>query len=409
MFRSSMSKTSMSKISMSQGSISKAGEDSRWMSLALQLAERGRYTTKPNPSVGCVIVSEGCLVGEGWHQRAGTAHAEVHALNMAGLKAKGATAYVTLEPCFHHGRTGPCCEALIQAGVSRLVFAMQDPNPLVAGQGLNALRHAGIVVDGPVLETAARDINRGFISRMERNRPWLCCKIATSIDGRSAMASGESQWITGTAARKDVQRLRACSSAIVTGIDSILQDNSRLNLRPDELVLSEGSDVDAVVALAPLRVVLDTHLRLGEATAAGANVSPAILDETAPTLILTSEASLASQTQKVAILKSLGTHVSLEALPVGDDGHLCLESVLALLAERACNQVLVEAGARLSGAFLKAGLIDELIVYQAPVLLGSEARPMMDLVLHKMSEKKSLKVIDQRKLGNDQRTIFRFK
>jgi len=394
---------------MSQGSKTKAREDFRWMSLALQLAERGRYTTKPNPSVGCVIVSEGCLVGEGWHQRAGSAHAEVHALNMAGLKAKGATAYVTLEPCFHHGRTGPCCEALIQAGVSRLVFAMQDPNPLVAGQGLNALRHAGIVVDGPVLEMAARDINRGFISRMERKRPWLCCKIATSIDGRTAMASGESQWITGTAARKDVQRLRACSSAIVTGIDSVLQDNSRLNLRPDELVLYDYIDVDTVVALAPLRVVLDTHLRLGEATAAGANVSPAILDETAPTLILTSEASLASQTQKVAILKSLGAHVSVEALPVGGDGHLCLESVLALLAERACNQVLVEAGARLSGAFLKAGLIDELIVYQAPVLLGSEARPMMDIALHKMSEKKSLNVIDQRKLGNDHRTIFRFK
>lgn len=395
----------MSQSPMTQSSISKASQDSRWMSLALQLAERGRYTTKPNPSVGCVIVSEECLVGEGWHQRAGTAHAEVHALNMAGLKAKGATAYVTLEPCFHHGRTGPCCEALIQAGVARVVFAMQDPNPLVAGQGLAALRAAGLVVDGPVLEAAAREMNRGFIRRMERKRPWVSCKIATSLDGRTAMANGESQWITGSPARKDVQRLRASSSAIVTGIDSVLQDNSRLNLRPDELILPNGVDVDLVMALAPLRVVLDTQLRLGESTA----VNAAILDESAPTLILTGEDSLSRQAEKVHRLSALGPHVSIESLPVGNDGRLCLESVMALLADRDCNEVLLEAGARLSGAFLKAGLIDELVVYQAPVLLGSEARPMIDLALHKMSEKKSLHVIDQRKLGDDQRMIVRFK
>ncbi|MFT6387964.1 MAG: diaminohydroxyphosphoribosylaminopyrimidine deaminase [Cellvibrionaceae bacterium] len=370
------------------------------MSLALQLAERGRYTAKPNPCVGCVIVIDNRLLGEGWHHQAGTAHAEANALTDAGSKTKGATAYVTLEPCNHQGRTGPCTHALIKAGIHRVVFAMQDPNPLVAGQGVSVLKSAGIIVDGPILESQARAVNPGFISRMERKRPWLRCKIAMSMDGRTAMASGESQWITGASARSDGQRWRARSGAIVTGIDSVLHDNSRLTLRKKELALNEAFvDVETVLALAPVRVVLDTRLRIPE--------DAAILDRSSRTLLLTSSAELELQPEKVKVLESLGSHISIEAIDVSKDGRLCLASLLTLLAEKECNEVLLEAGATLLGSFLKAGLIDEFIIYQAPVLLGSTARPMLTLPLELMAEKKRLHIIDQRKMGDDQRIIAR--
>lgn len=389
-------------------SISK--DDSRWMSRALQLAKRGRYTVKPNPSVGCVIVSNGQLLGEGWHHHAGGAHAEVNAItqaasnavgsNATGSQAKGATAYVTLEPCNHHGRTGPCTQALIKAGIHRVVFAMKDPNPLVSGQGIDALKKAGILVDGPLLEEQARAINLGFISRMERQRPWLRGKIAVSLDGRTAMASGESQWITGAQARSDVQRWRAQSSAIVTGVDSVLHDNSRLTLRRKELTVDNAFvDIETVLALAPLRVVLDSRLRIPE--------DAAILEGPFHTLVVTSLAELELQSEKVKALASLGPHISIEAIGANNEGRLCLDSLLALLAKKECNEVLLEAGATLVGAFLKAGLIDEFIIYQAPVLLGSTARPMLSLALDTMAEKKNLRIIDQRKIGDDQRIIAR--
>lgn len=380
--------------------MSVTSDDKQWMSRALQLAERGRYTAKPNPCVGCVIVADGVLIGEGWHHKAGLAHAEVNALASAAAKASGATAYVTLEPCNHQGRTGPCTQALISAGVSRVVFAMQDPNPLVAGQGLEVLRQAGISVDGPLLEAEARSINPGFISRMERQRPWVRCKMATSMDGRTAMASGESQWITGPAARADVQRWRAQSSAIVTGINSVLLDDSRLTLRRGELHLPEFADLDSAFELAPLRVVLDSQLRIP--------LDAAILSDEAETLVLTLPSTIEEQAEKVAALRALGSHIKLEAVAANSGGELCLQALLDLLAKRECNEVLLETGATLAGGFLRSDLIDELIIYQAPVLMGSDARPMMALPLENMAEKKNLLIIDRCDIGQDQRILARF-
>ena len=244
-------------------------QDHAFMARALQLAERGRYTTRPNPRVGCLIVNNGKVLAEGWHYRCGEAHAEVNALQQLdsiasaqgvnSATAKGATVYVTLEPCAHQGHTGACAVALAEAGVGKVIYGMEDPNPLVSGQGLSILRDAGVSVAGPLLEVQAQTLNQGFIRRMQTQRPWVRCKIATSLDGRTAMASGESQWITGKTARQDVQKLRAQSCAVVTGIGSIQQDNSRLNLRREELLLDHRDDV---LTLPPLRVVLDTQLAI---------------------------------------------------------------------------------------------------------------------------------------------------
>ncbi len=233
--------------------------DSQFMARALRLAERGRYTTMPNPRVGCVIVLDGQLVAQGWHKRAGDAHAEVNALREAGEKARGATAYVTLEPCNHTGRTGPCSQALIDAGIARVVFAMEDPNPKVVGEGLERLRAAGVEVAGPLLEDEARALNPGYIRRMERGMPWVRSKLAMSLDGRTAMASGESKWVTGRRAREDVQRLRARSCAIISGVDTVLMDQAALTVRADELKLD---DAEVIAQRQPLRVVLDSRGRM---------------------------------------------------------------------------------------------------------------------------------------------------
>jgi diaminohydroxyphosphoribosylaminopyrimidine deaminase / 5-amino-6-(5-phosphoribosylamino)uracil reductase len=346
-----------------------------WMAKALKLAELGVNTTTPNPAVGCILVgADGVQVGQGYHQQAGRPHAEVNALTEAGDKARGATAYVTLEPCNHQGRTGPCSQALINAGVQTVVYAMQDPNPLVCGQGLARLQAAGITVIGPCLKAEARKLNRGFITRMTEGRPFLTCKLAMSLDGRTAMASGESKWITGAAAREDVQVLRARSCAIITGVGTVLADNPSLTWRSNR---PEG------VTRQPLRIVLDRNLQTPK--------DAALLQQPGTTwLISPNPAPEAS---------SLAPFV--RTLP--DD----LPALMAWLAQLGCNQVLLETGAKLAGRFLAAGLIDELVVYMAPTLLGSSARPLFDLALEQMSERVPLLIDSISPVGNDWKIIAR--
>ncbi|SFK42624.1 bifunctional diaminohydroxyphosphoribosylaminopyrimidine deaminase/5-amino-6-(5-phosphoribosylamino)uracil reductase RibD [Lysobacter sp. cf310] len=353
--------------------------DHRHMARALRLAEKGAYTTKPNPMVGCVIAHGDEVVGEGWHQRAGEAHAEVHALNAAGERARGATAYVTLEPCAHTGRTGPCSEALIAAGVARVVAAMRDPFPQVDGAGFAQLQAAGIEVASGLMEAQARALNRGFLSRIERGRPWLRVKLATSIDGRSALASGESKWISGDASRLDVQRWRARAGAIVTGAGTVLADDPSLTVRL-------GDDTPFV---APLRVVLDPGL----ATVARGRVR----EGNAPTLYLHAPDAkppreLSAQHAAVAVR----------------EGRFDLDAVLRLLAERGVNEIQLEAGATLAGAFLAAGLVDEVLLYVAPVLLGQNARPLFDgLDIEAMTQKLRLNIVESRRIGDDVRLLLR--
>ncbi|RAH38605.1 bifunctional diaminohydroxyphosphoribosylaminopyrimidine deaminase/5-amino-6-(5-phosphoribosylamino)uracil reductase RibD [Halomonas sp. SL1] len=364
-----------------------------WMARALVLARRGLYTTDPNPRVGCVLVSDGRRVGEGWHQRAGEPHAEVHALRDAGEAARGATAYVTLEPCSHHGRTGPCAEALVEAGVAKVVVAMRDPNPLVAGNGIARLRAAGIEVEVGLLEAQARALNPGFVSRMAEGRPFVRLKMAMSLDGRTAMRSGESQWITGPRARCQVQRLRARSSAVITGVESVIFDNSRLTLRADQLELP---DAEAIAARQPLRVVVDSRLRLPEAAAC--------LREPGRTLVATVDGHDA---ERRARLEAAGAEVL--ALPAGKDGRVDLAALLGHLAEReAVNEALLETGATLAGAMLDAGLVDEMQLFVAPTLLGGEARPLFALPgLETMAERKPLEILDIRAVGRDWRITAR--
>lgn len=356
------------------------------MAHALRLAERGRYTTMPNPCVGCVLVKAGRVIAEGWHYRAGQAHAEVHALGQVGADAQGATAYVTLEPCSHTGKTGPCSQALIDAGVARVVFAMEDPNPAVSGRGVERLRAAGIAVDGPLSEDDARALNPGFIKRMERKLPYVRCKLAMSLDGRTAMASGQSKWVTGRKAREDVQRLRARSCAIISGIDTVLRDNASLTVRADELQLANAEDA---ASLQPLRVILDSSLRLTR--------NSEILNHSSP-ILLVHNGSADNQTR----IQGWPAHVELMALP-GNDGRIDLPALLRQLAQRECNEVLVEAGATLTGAFLRRALLDEIIVYLAPKLLGSSARPLFDLPLNTMAAALPLKIRDMRAVGDDWR------
>lgn len=371
-----------------------SGDDLRQMARALQLARRGRYTTQPNPRVGCVLLRDGVVVGEGWHERAGTPHAEVHALRAAGERARGATAYVTLEPCSHHGRTPPCADALIAAGVARVVVAMADPNPLVAGQGLAKLRAAGITVEVGVLEAEAQALNEGFVRRMTTGRPLVRLKLAQSLDGRTAMRSGESQWITGPAARRDVQRLRAQSGAVITGVETVLADDPALNLRvADWIDWPEG-----LVPVQPLRVVVDSRLR----TPATAR----LFRTDGPVVIATVAESVDAQPDAVAALRAAGAEVW--ALPADAAGRVDLVALLERLGQAQVNEALVETGPTLAGAFVAQGLVDELVLYQAPTLLGSDARPLLDLPLTRMAEQRRLRVIEQRQVGDDVKLVLRF-
>lgn len=351
------------------------------MAQALRLAEMGAYTTRPNPRVGCVLVNDGVVVGSGWHERAGGPHAEVLALREAGPRARGATAYVTLEPCAHHGRTPPCADALIDAGVARVVAACEDPFPAVSGNGLARLRAAGIGVDNGLLRDAARELNRGFMSRFERGRPWVRVKLAQSLDGRTALHDGQSQWITGAAARADVQRWRARSAAILTAAGTARADNPRLTVRLD----------DTRAFVAPLRVVVDTRL---DALAPGCH----LLDGTAPTLVVHGE----------GIAPAYG-HVGVEylALPLRE-GRIDLQALLAALARRGIDEVQVEAGPVFSGALFAAGFVDELLLYVAPLMLGDAGLPLLALPrLTRMSDRWPMRVVERRAVGDDERLLLR--
>ena len=364
--------------------------DYEYMSRAIRLAREGQYTTQPNPRVGCVLVKENVIVGEGFHFRAGQGHAEVNAIAQAAEQACGATAYVTLEPCSHQGKTPPCAEALITAGVCRVVAAMVDPNPSVSGRGIELLQIAGIHAEAGLLESEARDLNPGFIKRMEQGLPYVRVKMATSLDGRTAMASGESQWITGPAARSDVQKLRAKSSAVLTGIDSILQDDSSLTLRKEQLKLDNA---DEIVKQQPLRVVLDTHLRMP--------IDAKILQQAGRTVVMT----CATDQQRSQALVNAGAE--LIVMPESN-GQIALRPVLEwLAAEEECNELLIETGATLAGSFLQEGLVDEIQLYMAMTLLGSEAKPAFAMPLTKMSEQIRMDLLDQRMLGSDLKLTLR--
>lgn len=327
-------------------------DDARYMARALELAARGLYTTDPNPRVGCVIVKDGAVVGEGWHVRAGEPHAEVLALVQAGERARGAQVYLTLEPCNHFGRTPPCTDALLHAGVRRVIAAMRDPNPMVDGKGFERLNGVGIECRAGLLEAQARALNPGFVSRMQRGRPFVRVKIGASLDGRTAMASGESRWITSEAARADVQRWRARSSVILAGIDTVLADDPALTVR------------DFDIGRQPLRVVLDSRLRTPP--------TAQILRAPGRTLVATASADeRAAQTLIAAgaeVVRVPGVH-----------GRVDLRALMQLLAQREVNEILVETGPRLAGALVTEGLVDELVLYVAPLLLGDAGRGMFHL------------------------------
>ena len=355
--------------------------DRHHMARALELAQRGLYTTTPNPRVGCVIVRDGTVVGEGWHERAGESHAEVMALRTAGERAQGASVYVTLEPCAHHGRTPPCIEALARAKVARVVAAMLDPNPLVAGKGFDALRAAGIAADHGLMENEARELNIGFVARMMRGRPWVRMKIAASLDGRTALSNGRSQWITGPEARRDGHGWRARACAVLTGVGTVRDDDPQLTVREVE------------TARQPVRVVVDSRL---ETPPAARVLGPG-------TLI----AAAHGDAQTLAKLTGQGAEVIM--LP-NADGKVDLMALMRELARREMNEVHIEAGYKLNGSLMHEGLVDELVVYLAPCLLGGTARGMFDLPgLQDLAGRRELELRDVRSVGADIRIIARVK
>ncbi len=367
-----MSAKSTQHLNMTESTSNLPPDDLFWMRRAIELARLGQYSTKPNPNVGCVIVKDAQLLGEGHHPRAGQPHAEVFALRQAGEQARGATAYVTLEPCAHYGRTPPCAKALVDAGVVKVVVACPDPNPLVAGKGVQILKDAGIQVDVGVAEAEARHLNSGFLKAMATGMPYVRLKVASSLDGRTAMASGESKWITGTAARTDVQHWRAISAAVLTGIDTVLADDCLLNVRH----LAGVDDTHSVVQ--PKRIILDRQGRLP--------VSAQILQQPETVMVMGPYR---------AELAALGV-IQLAVQP--------LASLLAqLVQQHQIYDVLVEAGATLSTAFLQEGWVDEVISYVAPTLLGRSARTMFNAEFEQMAEQLRFKLYDVTQLGDDVR------
>lgn len=354
--------------------------DHEFMARALRLAELGLNTTTPNPRVGCVIVRSGAVIGEGWHRRAGEAHAETHALQAAGSNTHGATAYVTLEPCSHHGRTPPCAEALLAAGVTRVVAAMQDPNPQVAGQGMSLLASAGVVAECGLLEAEARELNIGFVSRMSRGRPWLRMKLATSLDGKTALQNGASQWITGSAARHDGHRWRARACAILSGIGTVRDDDPQLNVRA------------VATSRQPLKVVVDSALELP--------LESRVLNDGGVLVATASE-----DCEKSAALRGRGAEIL--CLP-NAVGKVDLPALLDELGRREINELHVEGGFRLNGAMLAAGLVDELLFYLAPCLIGNAALGMFDLpALAALEDRRRLTIRDLRMIGPDVRILAR--
>jgi len=359
--------------------------DEKYMARAFELARLGRFTTTPNPNVGCVIVRDGEIVGEGYHIKAGGPHAEVHALRMAGERAKGATAYVTLEPCSHHGRTPPCADALVAAGITRVVASMQDPNPEVAGRGLYRLKQTGIDVSHGLMHSEAEAINLGFLKRMRTGFPYVQLKMAASLDGRTAMASGESQWITSAAARADVQRFRAQSSAILSSSATVLADDPSLNVRWSELDGDTQGIYPQDSLRQPVRIVIDSQNR----------VTPQhkLVNQSGETWL----ARLAADQQQWP--------ASTEQWVVpGRDNRVDLVLMMMQLAKRQINTIWVEAGAELAGALLQAGLVDELIVYMAPRLLGENGRALCVLPgLQSLSDAPQFTLSDVRQVGPDLR------
>ncbi|USH01850.1 bifunctional diaminohydroxyphosphoribosylaminopyrimidine deaminase/5-amino-6-(5-phosphoribosylamino)uracil reductase RibD [Grimontia kaedaensis] len=358
--------------------------DSQMMLRAIDLAKRGIYTTAPNPNVGCVITQGDDITGEGFHFRAGEPHAEVHALRIAGDKAKGATVYVTLEPCSHYGRTPPCADALIAAGVSRVVCAMVDPNPKVAGRGIQRMRDAGIQVDVGLMQAQAEALNPGFIKVMKTGLPFVQLKLASSLDGRTALANGQSKWITGDEARADVQVFRAQAGAILSTSQTVLDDNPSLNVRWEQLPTAVKAEYSQDNLRQPIRVILDTHRKVAK------------------------EAHLFSLEGEVIVVTASQTDSEIEAVKVltvaKEAGQLDLNNTMRALTANGINHIWVEAGATLAGSLLNAGLVDELIVYQAPKLMGNDSRGLVNLQgITCMSEVPAFELTDVTCIGNDVR------
>jgi diaminohydroxyphosphoribosylaminopyrimidine deaminase/5-amino-6-(5-phosphoribosylamino)uracil reductase len=355
--------------------------DHQWMAQAHRLAEKGLFTTDPNPRVGCLLVKQGERVGKGYHIEVGGPHAEIHALQDAGEAAAGATAYVTLEPCSHYGKTPPCSDALIAAGVARVVIALEDPNPAVSGNGIRRLRAAGIAVESGLMPQETERLNPGFLMRMRQQRPYVRVKMAQSLDGRTAMASGESQWITGAAARRDVQRLRARSSAILTAVGTVLADDPSLNVRELEVPHRQ-----------PLRIVLDP--------AADTPADARLFTISTPILMVIA--------QQTAVPPGWSAHRQVDVLQLpGTGGRIDLSQLMQALGRMELNELHVEAGATLAGALISEGLVDELVIYTAPLLMGSEGRPLFRLPLAEMSQKIVLTIVERRQLGRDERIVAR--
>jgi diaminohydroxyphosphoribosylaminopyrimidine deaminase/5-amino-6-(5-phosphoribosylamino)uracil reductase len=354
--------------------------DHEFMEQALELAGRGLNTTTPNPRVGCVVVSEGTVVGTGWHEKAGMPHAEILALRAAGARSRGATLYVNLEPCSHHGRTPPCVDAIVEAGVKRVVAAIQDPNPKVAGAGFARLRAAGIAVEGGLMEEEARELNIGFFARMTRNRPWMRMKIAASLDGRTALANGKSQWITGEAARQDGHRWRARACAVLTGFGTVRDDDPQLNVR--------GVDTPRQ----PLKIVVDSKFETSP--------SARLLKE-GKTLVV----GAVNDAKRIASLKAAGAEVVIIS---NEGGKVELFKLMEELARRELNEIHVEAGTKLNGSLLQAGVVDELLVYLAPSVIGDSGRGMFHLPeITELSRASALKIREVERIGADLRILAR--
>ena len=376
-----MSQTSPDYVS---NSTNDNANDNIWMARAIKLAEKGLYSTQPNPRVGCVIVAENQLVGEGYHQLAGGAHAEIHALKQAANKSQGATAYVSLEPCSHQGKTPPCADALIAAGVSRVVCAMQDPNPLVSGQGLKKLQQAGVHAESGVLQAEAEALNPGFIKRMKRGLPYVRVKLAMSLDGRTAMVSGESKWITGEAARADVQKLRARSSVVLTGSGTVLADNPSLNVRINAQDL--GIDIEPYQ---PLRAVIDSDLKVSP----DSNIFLQGGKHSAQTVIFSNKDTQANGLKNAQVIKTAENTTMVDLL-----------AVMKWLAEQQANEVHIEAGSVLCGALLQQQLVDEIVIYMAPHIMGDSAKGLFHLPgLNNMAERINLEIKEIRPIGKDWR------